>query len=121
MDNVFSHHGILGQKWGVIRSEAELARARGRKSNDTDAAKTQPRISDDELRGLISRLELEKRYADLTKTPKVQSKGKAFVMSVLEKSGTNIAQQVATYALGTLVNNIAKKEIVNPKKGQKDK
>ena len=42
-------------------------------------------------------------------------------MDVIEKSGQNIASQVATYVLGTAVNKIAGSDIINPKKGQKDK
>ena len=51
------------------------------------------------------------------------NKGKAFVQNVLETSGKNIATQLTTYAMGTLVNKyIGKgKQLVNPKKGQKDK
>ena len=80
-------------------------------------------LSDDELRSRISRLEMENKYKDLMRSDnqiKV-SKGKAFVMDVLEKSGKNIATQTVTYVLGTGVNKAAGKEIVNPKKGQKDK
>lgn len=78
-------------------------------------------LSDDELRARISRLELEKRYKELARNPTKKSKGKDFVMDVLEKSGKNIATQLSTYAMGSLVNKLAGQEIVNPKKGQKDK
>lgn len=80
-------------------------------------------MSDSELREKITRLELEKKYSDLSK-PKEQaktSKGKAFVMDVLEKSGKNIATQAVTYAMGSIVNKVAGSDVVNPKKGQKDK
>lgn len=85
-------------------------------------------MSDDELRATLNRIDMEKRYSDLT-APKEQkrvSKGKAFIADVLEKSGKNIATQFVTYAFGTAVNKAFSEtfkdaQIVNPKKGQKDK
>lgn len=95
-----SHHGIKGMKWGVRRSEAELARARGETQKTTSktkkaggifqkkakpqkpAASAKPKakniseMSDEELRSMVNRLQLEKQYRDLS--PKQVSKGKAF-------------------------------------------
>ena len=51
----------------------------------------------------------------------LSSRGKSFVSDILEKSAKNIGTQAATYAMGAAINKMAKKEIVNPKKGQKDK
>lgn len=82
-------------------------------------------LTDDELRARIARLELEKRYRDLT--PKKTHRGRDFVLSVLETSGKNIATQTTTYMLGQGVNKLAEAlgsddpHIINPKKGQKDK
>ena len=81
-------------------------------------------MTDDELQSEISRLELEKRYRDLS--PKQKSSGKDFVVDVLKASGKNIATQTATYVMGTAVNKAAERvfndpNIINPKKGQKDK
>ena len=129
MDNMrLVHHGILGQKWGVrrfqnkdgTRTSAGKQRERNRINEAVSEKKT---LTDDELRQKITRLELEKRYKELSRADeqKKVSKGKAFVMDVLQKSGSNIATQLATYAMGTLVNKLAGDEIVNPKKGQKDK
>lgn len=102
---ILCHHGIKGMKWGVRRSEAELARARGetpkvssskskktggifqkkaksQKSTAQNASKSKPKskniseMSDDELRSMVNRLQLEKQYRDLS--PKQVSKGKAF-------------------------------------------
>lgn len=85
-------------------------------------------MSDDELRARIARLDMEKRYKDLEKSvrPEKKSKGKDFVVRVLEKSGENVATQLVTYAMGTAVNKVFKdvfndEKIINPKKGQKDK
>ena len=82
-----------------------------------------PIFSDEELRQAISRLEMEKRYKELERSanPQKNNDGKKFVENILRKSGENIATQFTTYAMGTLVNKIAGSEIVNPKKGQKDK
>ena len=129
MDNMrLVHHGILGQKWGVrrfqnkdgTRTSAGKQRERNRINEAVSEKKT---LTDDELRQKITRLELEKRYKELSRADeqKKVSKGKAFVMDVLQKSGSNIATQLTTYAMGTLVNKLAGDEIVNPKKGQKDK
>lgn len=118
MENTLQHHGVKGMKWGVIR------RRQKSKSNASDKVSIHLKdLTDNELRARISRLEMEKRYKDLTKSEEQRniSKGKAFVTDVLEKSGKNIATQATTYVLGTTVNKVAGKEIVNPKKGQKDK
>lgn len=112
------HYGIKGMRWGIRRTEAQLARARGElpsqqkavnksggffsKKKKTTAKKEEPKktqkkiseMSDEELRVKINRLQLEKQYRDLS--PKQVSKGRAFY----EK---NIAP-----ALNETVKNIAK-------------
>lgn len=138
MSNVIRHHGILGMKWGIRRTPAQLGHDTSKKGTDRKSSesskkssdsgqKTVKEMSDEELRSMIKRLELEKRYSDLSK-PKEKAKmfdGKRFMVDVLEKSGKNISTQAVTYGMGRIVNemlrDIAGEDVVNPKKGQKDK
>ena len=100
-------------------------------------------MSDDELKKRLERLKLENEVKDLNS--KTTSRGKKFAMDVLENSAKNIATQLTTYAMGKAVNEIARaadvklgtktskgddgvekiervfEELVNPKKGQKEK
>lgn len=137
MDNAeLIHYGVKGMKWGVRRTPVQLGHRRkpkkiakrSRESPESEKKKSAPKksvheLSDEELRQAISRLEMEKRYKELERNanPQKNNDGKKFVENILRKSGENIATQFTTYAMGTLVNKIAGSEIVNPKKGQKDK
>lgn len=90
------HHGILGMKWGVRRTQAQLGnRTSGKTDNDSNAKKSTkkesppPRksvkdMSDEELKREISRLELEKRYDTLN--PESVSLGKKIIDSVVVKT-----------------------------------
>lgn len=121
--NELYHYGVLGMKWGVRRR-----RSSSNVETPKPKKKTLSEMSDDELRSKLSRLQMEKQYKDLVKqlNPQQESKAKAFVKRVLERSGENIATQATTYVMGKTANHFLEKiyndpNAINPKKGQKDK
>lgn len=61
------HHGVVGMKWGVRRyqnKDGSLTNAGKKRYRSTNDVKS---MSDDELRSKINRMNLEKRYVDLSK------------------------------------------------------
>lgn len=106
-----------------------------RRIKNSKSEKTKAKyLSDDELNRRIERLKLEKSYNQLLEetrknTPEAKRAGaaKKLVSEIANASIKNIATQATTYALGSVVNKIYKyatgsdENIVNPKKGQKEK
>lgn len=133
MENSLQHYGVLGMKWGVRRTPAQLGKNKSsrkkrgflgaKQKSESSSKKTVKDMTDDEIRKKISRLELEKRYKDLLKAENQprNSRGKAFVTDILEKSGKNIGTQLTTYTLGTAVNRMLGTDAVNPRRGQRDR
>lgn len=130
-ENILVHYGVKGMKWGVRRTETQLARARGQskfklpvkktsKKSTSDDSNSKPKtksikdMSDDELRQKISRLNLEKQYRDLSKTEErsKSQKGKEFINRVLERAGEDIAVQLAREGMARAINKAFKEEIV---------
>lgn len=104
----------------VRRSDLQKSKLKA-EANAKSKSNNTKNLSDDELRARIARLELEQKYSNLTGNTDVKKRGKKIVNNILDKSIENIGSQATTYAMGYAVNKIAGKDIVNPKKGQKDK
>lgn len=81
-------------------------------------------FTNEELKRAIDRFDLEKNIKDVDN--RQTSRGKKLVLDILEGSAKNVGQQTVTYFMGTGVNKIFADimndpNIINPKKGQKDK
>lgn len=140
-NNELKHHGVLGMKWGIRRSPAQLGHKPSSSSKSSSnrngpskisrpkklkkasskveapKKKTISEMSEEELNKKIDRMRLEKTYKQLTSelNPKKVHKGRQFVLRVLEKSGENIATQLTTYAMGAIVNKMASKFVDDDK------
>lgn len=83
-EDYISHHGIPDQKWGIRRGPPYPLSAR-QKSGSGKVTINVKDLSDDDLKKIIDRLNLEKQLKDLTKEQK--SKGKKFGDKALDKLG----------------------------------
>lgn len=87
------HHGILGQKWGVRRTPAQLGHETGgkRKASEGEPKKKHKltEMSDDELRQRINRLNMEEQYVNLIARSKERNTGpvKKLCLKALSKIG----------------------------------
>ena len=101
MNNSLFHWGIPGMKWGVRRANRRAA-ALARQSEDHKTVaglrkKKVSEMSNEELKKLTTRLQLEKQLKDLSAID--AGPGKKFVTEVLSNAGKQLASKYVASAV----------------------
>ena len=113
MDRQLVHHGIVGMKWGVRRTPAQLGhKSKVTKSKKNDAnpdyknarKKSIQQMSDQELRIALNRLNMEEQYARMN--PSQIARGRKALVSALGTVGAVSAEVGAIVKLHTQYNVI---------------
>lgn len=137
MDRELTHYGVLGMKWGVRRTDAQLARARKKTEGWSPEAKEAHEIkkknpkqmTNTELKKLNERTRLEQEYSRLN--PSSVAKGIKYVgaatailgtavgaynnANTLIKIGKPIAEKAAGAALTSMVSSSVKRSLKKTK------
>lgn len=123
MKDYLEHHGIKGQKWGVIRDLAkkrDYAKLRDFSKTSSDSfgtlsrsystikdinrkSKDPSQLSDDELSKAVTRLTKERQYKELTK---VRSVGEERMKKILEYGGSALAAVAAVAGIAAAVREL---------------
>ena len=101
-NNELQHTGVLGMRWGhrkTMSKSSDTKKTEGPVKKKADVKS----MSDDELKKIVNRMQLEKQYSTLA--PKRMSAGKQFAQNML-KAGKTLAD-VSNTGL-TLYNNAGK-------------
>lgn len=113
-NNKLAHYGVMGMRWGVKRANKSNSTSSSKtKANQEPKKKNAQDMSDEELRKVVNRLQMERQYSQLSEGS--VNKGKQYMQKVI-KAGTTVAA-VTTTAL-TIYNNGKKiKDIIEKTNG----
>jgi hypothetical protein len=107
------HFGILGMHWGQHRSSSKSSKRSSGSEDNTSAdhkrkmslkKKKVSEMSNDELRDLTTRLQLERQYKDLRKQD--VSTGRKFVQDLLLDVGKDIVKSSVKSSMNSLIKKI---------------
>jgi hypothetical protein len=107
---VLKHIGILGMKWGRRKAKVSGPSSSDHKTSRSLKTKKLNELSNDELKKLTTRLQLEKQYKDLTKVE--LTGGKKIAAELLQGAGKQLASKYIANAAESgikLVTDLLKK------------
>ena len=116
------HYGIKGMRWGVRRTDKELARARRAKAERSDTPKSKSdssknsrgnigkrssELSDKQLKDTVARMQLEQQYARMT--PKSTTrKAVDFAVGLAQNAAKQQMQQLVNQQMTQQVGRVMK-------------
>lgn len=104
-DSILEHYGIKGMRWGTRRANKKMA-----KLIDKKTARQLKGLNEEQIRAVITRMQLDKQYKDLKKANR--SEGKAFALDV----GQSVLKGALVSAAGVVGKEMGNKFIGSGKK-----
>jgi hypothetical protein len=108
-DSVLSHVGVMGMRWGVRRGRSGRRSRPSNQKHGTDSedhrkaealkGKRTRELSDEQLKTLTKRFQLEKQFKELTKKDK--SLGRKFVEDILLGAGKQALTAYSAKKMGS--------------------
>lgn len=105
MSMIIMHYGVKGMKWGIRKSDNQLARQRGKAEENANKVvkaerkrdvKNRRTLTTEELKTKIERMKVEKQFKDLTEED--ISPGRKIVKDILKSAGTKVLSAAAAGA-----------------------
>lgn len=107
-----AHYGIPGMRWHIRRSPQQLAVSRDHAEAQVLRSKKAGELSNEEMRKLTARMQLERSYKDLSK--KEVSIGRQVAEKIIVGSLTTVGTAVATAAIRYAINQALRKTKAGP-------
>ena len=130
--NYIEHHGIFGMHWGVRKNSGESGSStsssvKSHESNESDNTKkslkkesdidsktsikkTASNMSDDELRTVVNRINLERQYKDLTTPKESKYSLSGAAKDIVFNSAKNVATTYCTKYMTSGIEYLLKKK-----------
>lgn len=99
------HHGVLGMHWGIRRKSRPVSSEHVKAS--VLKRKSVSELSNEDIKFLTNRLQLEKQYKDLKKSN--MSAGEKFVSETISNVGKQLLQTYLEKAITTGVKSVFEK------------
>lgn len=111
-NNSLMHYGVLGMRWGRRKGRASVSVSSDHETATALKKKHLSEMSNDELKKLTARLQLEKQYKDLSK--KEVSAGQKFVTDTLQNIGKNLISDYAKRYLTVGIDKLIAQALPKP-------